>query len=172
MMKNYYTLFTMLKPGFILTALMISLSGNGQEIIRSTIGAIGISTTNEDGISLFQTAGQSSNTSLFDSPEISLRQGFQQPPLFNGLSERLEMIDFDLYPNPNQGKFYLQVNSTLFDKFNYQIYDALGKLIESGQANANAEQLINHEKINPGMYFIKLVVGEQVVGQKKFIVYL
>lgn len=66
-------------------------------------------------------------------------------------------IESNIYPNPNDGSFTLEiVNYAEIKKLNYRIFDISGKMIEAG--NKNPSQLIDFDVNNKtnGLYFIEL----------------
>ena len=95
-------------------------------------------------------------------------QGFHQPGLFKyalystnaiyGLDvEELALESIALYPNPNEGDFYIELSNSHFSEaLTYSICDQLGRVIQKGELN----QFINHVQIGhvPGTYYLN--VGE------------
>ena len=71
---------------------------------------------------------------------------------------------FTIYPNPNNGNFYVQTNST--DKHTMQVYDVNGNLILTQVINGNTT--INLESLNEGVYNIS-IIGNATVTNKKLI---
>jgi hypothetical protein len=71
---------------------------------------------------------------------------------------------FTVYPNPNNGNFYVQTNST--DKHTMQVYDVNGNLILTQVINGNTT--INLESLNEGVYNIS-IIGNATVTNKKLI---
>jgi len=72
---------------------------------------------------------------------------------------------FAIYPNPNNGNFYVQTNST--DKHTMQVYDVNGKLILTQTITGSTT--INLESLNEGVYTIS-IIGSETVANKKLII--
>lgn len=75
---------------------------------------------------------------------------------------------FNLYPNPNNGKFTLSFNEVLFsENFEVNIYDINGKLIKTEKINS-AEK--NHEfdlsQAAKGIYLIKIKYDDHISSSK------
>ena len=69
---------------------------------------------------------------------------------------------FVLFPNPADNKLYIRYKN----KADYEILDLSGKTVAQGSVDHNAS--IEIKELNPGMYFIKLLDGNNV-GIKKFV---
>ncbi len=63
------------------------------------------------------------------------------------------VAEFTVYPNPNNGQFTFVQNSSA--SVDVLIYDALGQLVNSFQANAGVQQQLNLQV--SGMYTITIV---------------
>ena len=124
-----------------------------QRITHSVIGSLG-SSSNTDGTIYQQSIGQPAIVTHEKSDNgTGLRQGFLQPFTFTVESNEL---DVHLFPNPNQGEFSFQVNVDNDTKFNYQLFDQSGKLIEFNSAIGNT--LVPVKILNPaqGLYHLKV----------------
>jgi hypothetical protein len=68
--------------------------------------------------------------------------------------EGLEIVN--LYPNPSQGHFSVQVNSTLDGVITLIIYDALGKIVSKENIAIHKGNSVINQYINvaTGRYFI------------------
>lgn len=70
-------------------------------------------------------------------------------------------LSFQLYPNPNQGQFHLEVPSAVGQNLEIRVIDLLGKEVYSS-AIENASSLISIDlgDVVPGVYIIELNNGE------------
>ena len=64
------------------------------------------------------------------------------------------------YPNPTEHQFTLIVNSHLSEKIEIQLYDAVGRKIQTLSANAN-ETIRFGEKLKTGVYIAKVIQGNK-----------
>lgn len=82
-----------------------------------------------------------------------------------GVSENT-LSSIDIYPNPTQGKFYLQMKDS--DTKTVQIYTSNGSLIsEQDVIGKNAG--VNISELNEGVYFIKVLAEGTASGYIKLI---
>ena len=133
----------------------ISLSF-AQEIVRSTIGSIGTSMSNET-ITVQQTAGQPSAITYAQEKDGSaIRQGFHQPLIVQIESNELNAL---IFPNPNNGNFSFQVDVPENVVFDYVLVDQQGRLIVKNTDSGNEIIPITIENPAPGMYH--LVISSQ-----------
>ncbi|MCK5855992.1 MAG: T9SS type A sorting domain-containing protein [Bacteroidales bacterium] len=69
-------------------------------------------------------------------------------------------ISMLLFPNPNNGNFTLEINSTSNKTQDYQleVYSVMGKLIhqEKLSGNANIKKQMHFETLSKGVYFVRL----------------
>jgi len=98
----------------------------------------------------------------YDQSGKQLTQGFQQPAkeIKTGLNKQPSTeTQILIYPNPARNKVYFQTDQSLY-KIQYQIYNALGKLIQSGEI-VSIDNTIDISNIPSGMYFIKIISREK-----------
>lgn len=69
--------------------------------------------------------------------------------------------NFDLYPNPSNGKF--TIKST--DSFEYEVFDIQGRNVLNGVSNSSSKEL-DLSDFNSGVYLIKVINGETSKTQK------
>ncbi|KAF0203964.1 MAG: hypothetical protein FD170_653 [Bacteroidetes bacterium] len=90
----------------------------------------------------------------------SANQGIQQPYEISIVTETKEAIGISLkmiaYPNPTTGLLKLRIDDLRFDDLMYQLFDASGKLLESGNVSGTETDidLISRE---PAVYFLKVL---------------
>ncbi len=79
-------------------------------------------------------------------------------------------ITMNFYPNPNNGKFVVEVNTPSLEKqlFQLEVYTSIGKLIYSDRiaVRKNLKKQLNIEGISRGMYFLKLTNNNQTIVGK------
>jgi hypothetical protein len=71
-----------LSYGLIVVLLALSLDALAQRVRRSVISSFG-SSSQVNGIYISSTAAQPPNAGTISNPAVTLRQGFQQPPLLS-----------------------------------------------------------------------------------------
>ena len=72
--------------------------------------------------------------------------------------------EIQISPNPNNGQFNIKI-SKINDNSNYSIYNNLGSLIETGII-VNDETLINISDQPSGIYYVKIIIGNEVFNEK------
>ncbi len=139
---------------FIILFLIFQTKGTlfSQRITNSVIGSLG-SSSNTDGTIYQQSIGQPAIVTNEKNDGTGLRQGFLQPFTFTVESNEL---DVHLFPNPNQGEFAFQVNVENDAKFNYQLFDQSGKLIEFNSAVGNSLVPVKISNPAQGLYHLKV----------------
>lgn len=79
--------------------------------------------------------------------------------------EELAQTTFNVYPNPNNGTF--KISLSLEGQYPYQIIDLNGRMIQKG--NLSSEEEIHVNQITPGIYFIQIGVGKEILTEKLLI---
>jgi hypothetical protein len=76
--------------------------------------------------------------------------------------------NLSVYPNPNQGEFTIQLNSTNSDQLNIQVFDIRGRSIFNNTYNHTGEfsQTINLNNAQSGMYLLNINDGSNTVIKK------
>ena len=85
------------------------------------------------------------------------------PDEMTTVNEPVQGNSFEIFPNPVQGNFTIQLNSQVTD-VRVEIYNAFGEKVYFSEA-VNMEQTINNEFAS-GIYFIKISDGERQVTEK------
>jgi len=87
-------------------------------------------------------------------------QGIQQPYEISIVTETKEAIGISLtmsaYPNPTTGLLKLRIDEIRFDNLNYHLYDASGKLLDTGKVSGT-ETDIDLTFREPAVYFLKVL---------------
>jgi hypothetical protein len=154
-MKKYISPFlALLFNSFICCFVLVShLTSFSQQIQRSSIGAMG-NPSNANGIKFKQSVGQPAIVTHEKNDDgTGLRQGFLQPGTSTIDNNELNV---NLFSNPNQGEFAFQVNVENDIKFNYQLFDQSGKLIEFNSASGNSLVTVRILKPVQGLYQLKI----------------
>jgi hypothetical protein len=74
-----------------------------------------------------------------------------------GITQHINYGNLNMYPNPNNGKFYIDLPKELLGKEgNYQIIDLLGKTVYSNTIALNQKNILIDTKLSVGMYTIIL----------------
>jgi len=133
----------------LLFSLVIS-SSQAQSIVRSTLGSVGGSMSNEQML-IQQTIGQSAAISFVERPDgSSIRQGFHQP--YYSVRSDKDDLEALVFPNPSQGLFEVVVDLPSTTLFLFQLTDSQGKLLKSGEGFGNQSIPFDIMQKSSGMY--------------------
>lgn len=87
--------------------------------------------------------------------------------------EMIKMHDISLsvYPNPNNGRFTLKLESSIAKRMNIGIFNSLGSLVYSEQLNivGTLNKTMDLRNLSKGVYFIRLQTIDDVVIRKVII---
>jgi len=87
-----------------------------------------------------------------------------------GLEENFQagIASFSLSPNPNDGRFLLEIEFMRTEKTTWQVLDLTGKIIltESFDSQQNYKELINLSSYSTGLYFLRVKTLSGVISQK------
>jgi len=149
---------------------LISNSLSSQTIVRQVISPIGV-TTNVNGNYISHTVGQPTTPGTSSNANLVLRQGFEQPPKGKFVIKSSPQISMNIYPNPNDGAFYLFIESIDPIDYTYEIFDAIGKLIMTGEGVGNVEKYINLPfGTGRSIYIIKIKTNTGHMADGKIVV--
>ena len=150
---------------------LISLTASSQRLMSSVISSFGGSTSSS-GLYLSQTAGQEGRIDAANSGSLNLQQGFEKHFFLKlGHGNQLQKIELSLYPNPNQGNFYLSSNQTEFNAYSVGVYNTFGKLIYEAQLSYLNSSEITLPFIASGTYLVRVSSPDGRIGNSKFIKY-
>jgi len=80
--------------------------------------------------------------------------------VFMGMRNAMDDANVSISPNPNNGKFTLEINTinNRTQNYNLEIYNTVGELIHSEklELNNHLRKQMNFDKLSKGVYFIKL----------------
>jgi PKD repeat protein len=72
-------------------------------------------------------------------------------------NNKLENIDYSIYPNPNNGVFEVKLNTSITDNGVINVYDLIGNLVYSTVIDSNnLVKTINLPNVSNGVYFVKV----------------
>ncbi len=80
----------------------------------------------------------------------------------NGIQNGLEM---SVYPNPSSGAFTLETKDAK-GRYNMNVYDLMGRMIESRQVDFAAEPSVKFEIKCKGLYIVTLTNGDNRLTKK------
>ena len=101
----------------------------------------------------------------------SVAQGVQQPyeiSIVLGIDNHTINLELTAYPNPTTNFLTLNVGNAELSTLNFQLYDILGKLIESRKIISSSET-IAIENLPPATYFLKITNNNNEVKPFKII---
>jgi hypothetical protein len=87
-----------------------------------------------------------------------------------GFHNQLSQNSFDIYPNPNNGSFTLDLGKNTFESFKVSVVNSLGSLVYKQDFNQTENQIsINLNNLPEGIYYLKLETNSSF-GVKKIII--
>jgi hypothetical protein len=93
------------------------------------------------------------------------------PNVVTGIGE-LTAEDISVFPNPANKEFTIELPSVTTQKVEYQLFDQVGKVIQTGSINeGQRSKTINSEDFSNGIYIIQLNSGADNVIRKKVMVF-
>lgn len=142
-----------------------------QNIIRSNISSFG-SQFSDGNISISQTVGQSSNTNIAKSEKVIFRQGFQQPlKASSNLNNDNLILNYSLYPSPNNGFFTINIEMLKNEAFEFEIINILGSKLYKDIAYSQVKKDINVSHLPGGVYILRIIENNYSLGEIKFVIY-
>lgn len=97
------------------------------------------------------------------------------PAVFVGLNEnKIERKNFKIYPNPSNGKIYIECEFDAPSELSIELFDLMGKNVANIYPSAMEESkqvtiLSDQSKLSSGIYFLKLKVNDEVTNVKLII---
>ncbi|MBL0328360.1 MAG: SBBP repeat-containing protein [Bacteroidetes bacterium] len=92
-------------------------------------------------------------------------QKLSQPP--TGINEATNSNDISIYPNPNNGTFNISFASQIKNA-SIEVYNSLGSLVYKEEI-ANQENSIELSNQANGLYFVKVMSENEIVGIRKVV---
>lgn len=132
---------------------LFAFQGKGQEVVSSAGNH-----HESETMSVSWTLGETV-IETFTAGDMNLTQGFHQPTLT--LVSVEELADFDLtvtaFPNPATDILNVRFENHDYQKVSFALYDMSGREFTSGDIAGDEEQ-ISFASLNPGVYFLKIMV--------------
>jgi hypothetical protein len=88
------------------------------------------------------------------------------------VDENLDSKLLQIYPNPNNGEFTVQINSLNNGLYELSVVDLVGKELYKEEINCNAGsniQKLNLQQLEKGIYLVHIRKGEGTITKKLFI---
>ncbi len=87
---------------------------------------------------------------------------------FTGIDDEALSAQFEVFPNPNNGNFYLRLLNNDIQITEISLYDPSGRLVKNYQGGMlkNEEISINTNTISKGFYLLKIMTSEGLVTRK------
>ena len=149
---------------FLLFSFVV-LTMNSQELMRSTLGVSGFSSTITSNFKTYviqQSVGQASVIGKFQSNGIVARQGFIQPPM---LSSKVIVEETNLqaviYPNPVNNDVNITFKEAVKESVYIRIFDMLGRSVYNKELNAAQQLKINLSFLASAQYIFLINTGEK-----------
>jgi len=86
----------------------------------------------------------------------------------SSISSGINELAFEVYPNPNNGTFYINTDSAIVDLY---IFNSLGQLVHQDKNknhNSTQEMIVN---LNAGIYYLKLILANGKSITKPWLLY-
>jgi len=77
-----------------------------------------------------------------------------------------DQLNFNIYPNPNNGKFTIQMNDELIDNANFELFDAMGNLVYSKVLTNTNKHDISLKNVAYGIYTVRITSSNNSTTQK------
>ncbi len=71
-----------------------------------------------------------------------------------------------IYPNPNAGRFYVELNGIGRDLFTLEVFNSIGQMVYASQMNISQSKLVDLENKVPGIYIIRVSSKMKEIRQK------
>ncbi|HAG15109.1 MAG TPA: hypothetical protein DCG69_01095 [Bacteroidales bacterium] len=79
--------------------------------------------------------------------------------------DNLTSKDLMVYPNPNDGKFYIQLKDSFVSNYKIEVFNLVGmKVLETTSSTQKTE--ININLLKQGVYFVRVDDGKNIYTQK------
>ncbi|MEQ9062714.1 MAG: T9SS type A sorting domain-containing protein [Vicingaceae bacterium] len=91
---------------------------------------------------------------------------------YTGLEKNLRSLEIDVFPNPNQGSFTLELNTSRASRLDVTLMSIDGRIVESRKTNIEAGKttlFYEHEDLKSGLYLLRIST-ELVIETRKVIV--
>ena len=86
----------------------------------------------------------------------------------NTIQEEFNRFSITLYPNPTDGKVFINYEGEASKNYEIKIFDTQGRLVLHNIQNSNEIHHVNVSNLNAGIYILKLILDTKIV-ERKFI---
>ncbi len=163
--SNFLTIIVI----FLTTTFLSAQNNSRITLQRAEISPFGNSVMT-DGLYLSHTAGQASGYTQENNAKIELRQGFEQALIFTNESNS-QTVNIIVYPNPNNGSFYLSTDLSRGMVYTLTVYDNLGKILYINQGQGGEESFFTlPQGVTTGSYPISIKTENGLKAEAKLIV--
>ena len=140
-----------------------------QQLSHQVISSFGGSRST-DNLYLSHTAGQDAGFTQVCNENLELRQGFEQMLTFAG-SKETKTVRMVVYPNPNNGAFYIATDLPRGTTYSLTVVDAQGKLLFTGEGEGGTESRFELPYgVTPGTYPASLHTTNGLKAETKLII--
>lgn len=88
-------------------------------------------------------------------------------PIATSIEEIERQNRFSLFPNPSNGTFQLQYDFPQNNKLHFEVYDLVGRQLQTFSKNIVPQKLFRHSfELPVGIYFVKVKDGNRVMVEK------
>src|SRR5690606_19006623 len=86
----------------------------------------------------------------------------------NGIRENSLETVVDLYPNPNTGRFVIDLKANSFNSLDIEIYNALGEKVMTVAQNVQGRQQfdVDLETMSHGVYFVRINTESEGISKR------
>lgn len=150
---------------FFLSMIFTIASIQAQEIMRSTTGVAGTTSTLNQGsktLVVQQSIGQGSAIGTFSSGAIMLRQGYIQPPsIKTSIIEEDSNLLASVYPNPFTDAVNISFSEEVSGDLDIVIFDMLGRKVHDQRTRAAQELTVNLQSLSSAQYIMVVSAGNK-----------
>lgn len=158
--KNFY-----MKQLLCFLCVLFSVSLSAQEIQRATLGMSGSSSSIKQGnttLYVSETIGQQSAIGTFSNGTLTIRQGFQQPPvLIIKVPQGANPLNAVVFPNPVVTSVTVGFNEEVTGTILTKLFDIQGKLVISQQFDNTQNFQIDMSHLSTGTYLLKITNNQK-----------
>lgn len=119
---------------------------------------------------LFITENLSQTNHLYINCSEEIVDSVFVPNAANGFPNRNDALEISVYPNPNNGNFFIAINNRKFEKTDVRLLELSGRLVFGTQATADVFPIKLSPAVAPGVYFLELKTSEKSLRKKVFVI--
>lgn len=91
------------------------------------------------------------------------------PSLPDGLNEYTNLYDINVYPNPGNGNYKLDLSQVRENSVDVRIYNYVGQLVHSDKYSAPGQAAIDISNQSSGIYLVEVKSGSRIVYRNKLV---